>query len=338
MEFRILGIKMSKLILVNFDKFKLDNYSSNIDEICAKFDAKMAVNDNDNEISLHTEFCGGGSRFSNTLFDKEGCYQELKSQTEEVYYRNGNCYIHFPLLWISKEWSIEFAEYILEFCQKIKKTPKVIEIHPPFKDKINLDEFLIHYEFFEKIILQKFHNVNILIENRTGTLYSNIETLKNESPFLISRVEDLVELSNKIRLKDLRLKITLDLPQLLNSHKIGYSTPQKLKKDIHEIMRSIKLINHHIKGLHLWGYGTEIKSDGEKRYHVAHFAGFEGIIKYVNLPIEGQNVILRYLVRALHDCQNENEYYLVPEIFKKLNGKDILNKLMLQLEESGFKF
>jgi len=134
-----------------------------------------------------------------------------------------------------------FADYIKDITDG-SIDPSIIEIHPPFSDYTNLEEFINNYKVFKERISLFFPKAIILIENRSGTRYSG-------GNFIVSTIEQLVSLSNLIDEKGSDLRITLDLPQLFTAHSIS-----KSKKDLMiEIFNTIKSIRHNILGIHLWG-------------------------------------------------------------------------------------
>ena len=88
------------------------------------------------------------------------------------------------------------------------KKPVVIEIHPPFDDYSTIDEFMSNYFEFENIILNSWPEIDIVIENRSGTTYVG-------GIFLLSRIRDLLTLVDKIDRTSLRLNIALDIHSCL---------------------------------------------------------------------------------------------------------------------------
>lgn len=109
-----------------------------------------------------------------------------------------------PMLWHSENWAIEFADFIKDLTEG-NIAPKIIEIHPPFSDYSSLDKFMDNYKVFKEQISIYFPNVLVLIENRSGTRYSG-------GNFIISSIEQIIELSIEIDRQKSNLRITLDLP------------------------------------------------------------------------------------------------------------------------------
>ena len=74
-----------------------------------------------------------------------------------------------------------------------------------------MEIFLNRYSEFETIIRDTYPSTVILLENRCGTRYSG-------GKFIVSSINQIVELSNYIDNSSLNLKITLDIPQLFTAH------------------------------------------------------------------------------------------------------------------------
>lgn len=74
-----------------------------------------------------------------------------------------------------------------------------------------MDSFLNAYHCFEQRILEEFPDVAIMIENRSGTVYSG-------GKFILSRIEDLYLLCDRISKNNFSLRLALDIPQLYTAH------------------------------------------------------------------------------------------------------------------------
>ena len=205
-----------------------DDIPINVKEVACHFDTEFIASET--EYSLHTEYSYGKRKFKNPLLQK---YSKLNMNEKEI-----------PLLWCDKEWSKEFAYFIIEMTSK-SITPKYIEVHPPFSNYTrNIGEFVDRYEVFENIILNQYPNTKILIENRSGSLYGK--------EFVISRSEQMLELGEIIEDRGLNLRMILDVPQIYTAHaKVTMD-----EQDYSEILYSLIGIRHLIGGVHLWGKRT----------------------------------------------------------------------------------
>ena len=129
-------------------------------------------------------------KLDNSLINK---YPKLKSSQKD----------NIPQLWKDKEWAQEFANYIIDLIGN-NQPPEIIEVHPPFNDYcLDFDNFFDTYIEFERIILQKYPNVKIFIENRCGTFYKG-------GKFLISNCKSIIKFLN------LLTSLVLLLPSLIS--------------------------------------------------------------------------------------------------------------------------
>ena len=212
-----------------FEMIKYHNqiYPSNIplriEECSANFDVKSVESTLD--LSLHTEYSYGKRKMdSNIVLQYPNI---LNAQKNEV-----------PQLWKDENWACEFAHFLFDIADN--RTPKIIEIHPPFTDYSDFNIFIKNYRVFENIILDKYPNVEILIENRCGSVY-------NGGKFLISKNQDIYELCDNIEKSDLKLKIAYDIPQIYTANNVK-SSEQYL-----ELLEDITNYRTFIGGVHLWG-------------------------------------------------------------------------------------
>ena len=126
-----------------------------IEEIAAHFDITSVGGRL--ERSLHTEYSYGKRKFNSALIAK---FPEiLAAQKDGV-----------PQLWKNESWALQFADFIFELVGS-GPAPKVIEIHPPFSDYTDLAGFVRSYSGFEGKIKDRFPEVELLIENRCGSVY-----------------------------------------------------------------------------------------------------------------------------------------------------------------------
>lgn len=212
-----------------------------------------------------------------------------------------------PRLWFNRQWSIEFAEFIMKLVDN--KEPVVIEIHPPFNDYSTIDTFLDNYKEFEKIILNKWPGVEIVLENRSGTEYRG-------GRFLISRISDLKDFVNKINETSLRLNIALDIPQLFTAHggPANFNT-----ENIRNFLLDLNPIIHRVRSIHLWG----------KKGKVPHVGDLND---YFNDDHSKKTVFLSTLVELLGDGRPR---YFVPEVNSK---SEHLQSIVSDLEDAGINF
>lgn len=267
-----------------------------ITEVSGHFDVEK-LNASD-DYSLHTEYSYGPRRMKSPSVDG---LVTIKSSV-----KGG-----IPLLWFNEMWAIEFYKYIKELSHETR--PTIIEIHPPFKDYCaNTKEFITRYKVFEESILSTFPDVQILIENRCGSLYG-------KSQFLISNSLDLINLIECIELSALKLKIALDIPQLITAYG-GITNP---KIPISRLLSSLADIKEYIRGIHLWGK----KRNASGRW-VSHVGDLN---TYCENPI-----IKEDLLKALYELFNDDyPRYFVPEV----NSNDAhLHSIVEDLLKSGFNF
>jgi len=203
-------------------------YSSQIREIAAHFD-KEDIEEAE-KYSLHTEYSYGKRKFNTDQIQQ---YSELKQAHRE----------NVPQLWKSIEWAGEFADFIIGLTAD-RNPPSVIEIHPPFDDYCTMEEFVERFKCFEQKIHATYPKVEILMENRSGTVYRG-------GKFLIGRACEIVEFCKLIEKHQLRLGIVLDFPQLLTAENIN---PSKFNIEKYQsAIRSIAEYSKYIKGIHIWG-------------------------------------------------------------------------------------
>ena len=274
------------------------NISCEINEISGHFDKKLFTQKN--RYSLHTEYSYAKRKFDNILLDG---LNEIKTANVKG----------VPQLWKNKIWANEFFIFIQNLlCNSIE--PEIIEIHPPFVDYCNtIDEFLNVYETFETLILGKYNNTKIFIENRYGTQYG--------SKFLISNCEDIIGLCKKISVRRLQLRITLDYPQLMSSERINLENTSIDK--ILNFNNEIKSYNELFAGVHLWG-----KKMINNRL-LSHIGNFNTLF---HNNIQQKKIFLESMQNVFDD---ENIRYMVLEVNSSISDlHDIIN----DLENSHFNF
>ncbi len=266
-------------------------------EVPAHFDAKPFTRPG--PFSLHTEFSYGPRKF--TAPAVQGFEVLTSTVTSEG----------TPALWASRAWAGEFAQYIPAFTGGA--APTVVEIYPPFTAYATLPEFLDRYSLFEEKLTDVYPKVRILVENRCGNMNRGLR-------FTLSTAKQLTEFSTLLDKSPLRLKITLDLPQLFSAHNLSAKNQWKGMTDIIEQMRDIR---HNICGIHLWGKRPD--RNGRPQAH------FGDLNTYFGDPA-AKELFLSQLRSLLDD---ERPRLLVPEV----NGGEadflsIINDLL----QAGFTF
>lgn len=193
----------------------------------------------------------------------------------------------------SNEWASEFAYFILEITST-SNSPKVIEIHPPFKDYCNIDQFVERYSIFMSTIHEKYKETEIVIENRVGTRYSG-------SNFLFSKMDDIIDLCNVIKEHNLDLKVVLDFPQLLTAEHLDTLNFDMIKYNL----CIDKLCNYSvfIAGIHIWG-----KKQGKNGTLTSHVGNLN---TYFGNNDVSKNEFIKGISKV---CNDGIQRYLVPEI------------------------
>jgi hypothetical protein len=219
-------------------------------------------------------------------------------------------------LWCNQKWSKEFSGFLLRQTNGIdRKRVKIIEIHTPFNNSCNnLLNFIDIYKIFEDQIMKEFPSTEILIEN----MFNNIRK-RNFGKFLLSTTDDLLLLSNLISKSNLKLRIVLDIPQLLSEHNGGNTL--LTKKIIRNTLSPIREIRHLIKSIHIWGYDT-----GKQRG--AHSSDFN---VYFNNDKELKQFFLQEIYHLFDDGMAR---YFVPEVYSSTSVHSIVN----DLRSVGFVF
>jgi hypothetical protein len=213
---------MVKFIPVRYQKYNyppIPNTEPKIQEITANFfnffkhKETLQETDLSYHLSLHTD---PGYRGNKDLFISSKLLKEFPVLSRNVTDFGKTC---ISKLWCNKEWSEEFAHFLIKLTEGIdRQRVKVIEIHPPFDiDYNSRDTFIEIYKIFEDEALKEFPSTIINIENRCNP---NIK--KKGGKFLLSSTDDIKELSDLISKSPLKLKLQLivDIPQLLSEHQM----------------------------------------------------------------------------------------------------------------------
>ena len=238
------------MTLFEMIKYHSQAYPTNIplriEEVAAHFDiAKIQAS---MRCSLHTEYSYGKRMLNNAIITN---FPALVSAQKDG----------IPQLWKNVQWAEEFANFI--FCLVGNRgAPRVIEIHPPFSDYTDMRGFIEAYSIFEQMIISAYPNVDILIENRCGSIYRG-------GKFIISRIEDMEELCGYIQSNDLKMRIACDIPQIYTAHKA-----QRTEEYI-RLLERVSGLKAFIGGVHLWG---KTKTSTGRR--IAHCGDLNSYFEY----------------------------------------------------------
>lgn len=290
----------SYLIPVKYGRRQYPNsITPKIQEIAGHFD--VIVIRPTISYSLHTEYSYGKRNMTSDLMGK---FQTIVNSR-----KNG-----VPRLWFNEEWSKEFSDFIKALVNT-NDPPKIIEIHPPFDDYCkSMELFVENYKIFEDKILKIFPEIEILIENRCGTVYSG-------GKFLLSSNEDIVKLSELISISNLKLRVVLDFPQLFTKHVVSRSLSKVLIKDI---LNPIKDCKDFIAGIHIWG-----KRRNENGRLVAHQGDLN---TYFNGDMDLKTTFLTEVYNLFDDAKPR---YFVPEVN---STSEDLNSIVYDFQKAGFEF
>jgi len=206
-----------------------------IAECSANFDISSVVSEL--KLSLHTEYSYGKRKFDSALVMQFPAIVEAHRDS-------------VPQLWKNKQWAVEFAQFVFALAKD--RIPAVIEVHPPFADYCDFDNFIEIYKVFEQLVVARYPSVQILIENRCGSIYYG-------GKFLISKNADVQELCNRIVKNNLRLRVAYDVPQIYTAHNV------KHPRQFIDLLKQAVPFREQIGGVHLWG-----KRKSETGRKVAH--------------------------------------------------------------------
>ena len=192
--------------------------------------------------SIHTEYSYGKRNLSSDLVRQFPALCEAN--------KDG-----VPQLWKSTDWAEQFAGFVIKLTES-HAAPLVVEIHPPFNDYCDIDQFLERYQTFERIIHQAYPGTEIVVENRSGAVYRG-------GRFIVGKGKEIALLCKRIQETGTDLGVVLDFPQLV--------TAEHLKTnnfDADKYMSAIDAVVPYqsvIKGIHIWG-----KKQAENGRWVAH--------------------------------------------------------------------
>lgn len=285
------------------DKVKIKEVSAHFDK--SKREIEIVLSRDSYRVSLHTEYSAKERKLDKYPIRK---FDVLRNSLIKLKGRYRNI---VPNLWISRDWAIQFAEFLIEIIYGYKAKIEIIEIHPPIEK--SLEEFIEYYKEFLNIIRQAGINAHILIENRNG--------------FKLSTTEDYLKLSQLIDKENLDLKLIIDFPQLLNAEKVRVPKYEHVNVNrLRETMKRINLFKHNVKAIHLWG----------QKKNISHAGDINDL--FFNKK-EAVNVFYEELSTIFKDIKEP--LYFIPEINQGLSGKskeECLKNIIEQLESYGWKF
>lgn len=249
--------------------------------------------------SLHTEYSAGPRRLTTGLLKKFHCLANSHSR-------------NVPMLWTSSEWAVQFAQFVIELVGH-QRPPEIVEVHPPFKQSCpTMKQFLDLYRVFESALRERFPDVRIVLENRSGG-----RGLPGR--FLVSAVADILEIAETIVTAESKLTIVLDIPQVFTAERLDTVTASTEK--IQELMMRLKPAMSVVTGLHLWGSTLRGGSHGAD----------------LNENFGYRQDVKTSFVRDLHHLfDDDRERYFVPEI--NSGRREVLESIVRDLMEGGFEF
>lgn len=265
-----------------------------IEECAAHLDITSV--DADLRYSLHTEYSYGKRKLDSDLLVNFPAI--IGAHKDGV-----------PQLWKGEQWAAEFAQFVFALAGDV--TPAVIEVHPPFGDYTDFDGFIRSYSVFESLITERFPEVDLLIENRCGSVYKG-------GRFLVSKTQEVETLCNLIVQQGLRLKIAYDVPQIYTAHNV------KKQGQYIELLQKAEAFRKQIGGVHLWG-----KRKSETGRKVAHCGD---LTSYFEGDLETKALFLQQFNKCFDDgiCRK-----MVLEVN---SGNEDMLSIIADLRENGVEF
>ena len=265
-----------------------------IEEIAAHFDISSIGGKL--KRSLHTEYSYGRRRLDSGLISR---YRELQTA-----HKDG-----VPQLWKNEAWALQFADFIFSLVG-VGPLPSVIEIHPPFNDYSNIPEFIKAYSKFEEKIKERFPEVEILIENRCGSVYRG-------GKFVLSKVQDIAALCEAIEKNGVQLKIAYDIPQIYTAHNA------RDEQAFITLLKDTAPLRKYIGGVHLWG--KRLSGTGRK---VAHCGDLNTYF--------GDSGVKNHFLQAFKDCFEDG---IVRKMVLEVNsGNEDILSIIADLKHVGIVF
>lgn len=261
-------------------------------------------------LSLHTD---PGYRGKKDMFLSSDLLNEFPIISENVFDFGSRC---VSKLWFNEKWSKEFSDFLVRLTDGIERQRiKVIEVHPPIDAYCDsLETFLKIYEAFEEEALKEFPSAIINIENRC-----NPDPKRKGGKFLLSTNKDIIRLAKLIADSDLKLKLVVDIPQLLSEH---HGNNLLSEKQIKDVLVPIRDIRDYISSTHIWGYNI---SKGKGGQHSAD------LNIYFNNDEKLKNCFLQEVCNLFDDGKAR---YFVPEV----GSTDAVQSIVDDLRKVGVEF
>ena len=261
-------------------------------------------------LSLHTD---PGYRGRKDMFISTEMLKEFPIISNNVFDFGSSC---VSKLWFNKEWSKEFSGFLVSLAEGVeRKRIKVIEIHPPFDTYCDsLENFLEIYATFEEAVMKEFPSTIINIENRC-----NPAPKRKGGKFILSKNDDIVRLSSLILKSGLKLKLVVDIPQLLSEH---HGNKLLSEKVIKEVLAPIVDIRNYVSGTHIWGYNINKESGGQ------HSADFNTYF------INDEKLKICFLQEICKLFDDGKKRYFVPDVGSTIAVQSIVN----DLRNAGIEF
>ena len=217
-------------------------------------------------------------------------------------------------LWFNEKWSREFSCFLVKLTEGVdRKKIRIIEIHPPIDAYCGfLEAFLESYAAFEEEALKAFPFAVINIENRC-----NPNPRQKGGKFILSTNNDLIKLSDLISKFALKLKLVLDIPQLLSEH---HGNKLLSGEAIKEILAPVRDIRKSITSTHIWGYNIDKQTPHDADFDI-----------YFHHDPKVKECFLQEVCRLFDDGRAR---FFVPEVSKK----QYLTSMVSDLGNVGIEF
>jgi len=266
-------------------------------------------------LSLHTD---PGYRGKKDMFLSSEVLNQFPVISKNVFDFGSSC---VSKLWFDEKWSKEFSYFLVKLTEGIeRKRVKVIEVHPPIDAYCDsLKTFCKRYVPFEEEVLKNFPSAIINIENRC-----NPDPKRKGGKFLLSNNDDIIKLLDLIAEYKLKLKLVVDIPQLLSEHQLlsgNPGNPLLSEAEIKEVLPPIRDKRDYISGTHIWGYNINKKRG-------AHDADFD---TYFNNDKKLKDCFLKEIIKLFDDGKAR---YFVPEVNKNIQVQSIVKDLI----DAGIEF
>lgn len=265
-----------------------------IEEIAAHFDVTNVRSKF--KRSFHTEYSYGKRKLNSDLLTK---YPEILSAQKDG----------IPQLWKNESWALQFADFVIDLAGDGSK-PVLIEVHPPFNDYMDIKGFVRTYSCFEKKMLEQFPDIEILIENRYGSLYRG-------GKFIVSNNTDVSRLCETIYEAKLKLKVAYDIPQIYTAHNA------RSEIMLINLLKEAKEFRTFIGGVHLWG-----KRNSSTGRRVSHCGDLNTYF--------GDENVKTFFLQAFKDCFDDG---IIRKMVLEVNsGSADLNSIIADLKNVGISF